>query len=419
MQIKFKSFSLPLHLILAVACCLLLDACSASRKASSNVPPAPGTVSAEPISRKRPPVIPAAEQTEKYIPYLKSRKIALVVNQTSLVDKTHLIDTLLSSGIALKAIFAPEHGFRGDADAGEQISSTADPTTGLPVISLYGKTKKPAPADLKGIDLVVFDIQDVGARFYTFISTLHYVMEACAENGVELMILDRPNPNGFYVDGPVLKKEYTSFVGMHPVPVVHGMTIGEYAHMINGEKWLKDSLQCMLRVVRVKNYNHSRLYTLPVRPSPNLPNMQAIYLYPSLCFFEGTVISMGRGTEYPFQVLGHPSLNEAFEFTPRSIPGMSKNPPYEGQVCRGIDLRNYDTGLFMETKKLNLGWLIQLYNEFPEKDKFFNSFFEKLAGNAELRQQISSGMSEEAIRETWEQDLEAFHLKRKKYLLYR
>lgn len=417
MQIKFIYRSgLRMNLALMLACCLL--ACHTAKRttvpASSSTP-----AQAESAVKRKSAPIPAAMQLEKYLPDLRDRTIALVVNQTSKVGETHLVDTLQKLGIAIKAVFAPEHGFRGEAEAGEHISSETDRRTGLPLISLYGKKKKPSSEDLVGVDLVVFDIQDVGARFYTYISTLHYVMEACADHNVELLILDRPNPNGFYVDGPVLEKAHSSFVGMHSVPVVHGMTVGEYARMINGERWLEDSLQCKLSVVKVKNYDHSKRYDVPVRPSPNLPNMQAIYLYPSLCFFEGTVISMGRGTEFPFQVLGHPSLNGPFSFTPRSIPGMSTNPPYEGQLCKGIDLRNYNADSLTKTGHINLGWLISLYNEFPEKDKFFNSFFEKLAGTSELRKQIISGMSEEAIRKSWEPELSAFKTMRKNYLLYR
>ncbi len=360
-----------------------------------------------------------AEQTAVYLPLLKDKTVALVVNQTSVIHSTHLVDSLLALGVNIKYIFAPEHGFRGDADAGEKIANSIDDRTGLPLISLYGSQRKPSAENLKGVDIVIFDIQDVGARFYTYISTLHYVMEACAENKVEVMVFDRPNPNGFYVDGPILESNFKSFVGMHPVPIVHGLTVGEYAKMMNGEGWLENKATCSLSVIPMKNYNRDAEYILPIKPSPNLPNQQSIYLYPSLCLFEGTVMSMGRGTYFPFQVLGHPDLkSQPFEFTPVSIVGMSKNPPHENKICFGIDLRGYEIENIKTAKQINLGWLIDFYRQFPEKEKFFIPFFERLAGTAELRKQIIAGKSEAEIRASWQPGLVEFKSIRNKYLLY-
>lgn len=364
-------------------------------------------------------ILTGAEQTEQYLSLLEHKNIALVVNQTSLIKNRHLVDTLLKKNIHIVRIFAPEHGFRGNADAGEEIKNDTDPNTNIPLISLYGENKKPDREHLKNIDLILFDIQDVGVRFYTYISTLHYVMEACAENKIPLLLLDRPNPNGFYVDGPLLKKESRSFVGIDPVPVVYGMTIGEYAQMLNGEEWLKEGLQCDLKIIPLKNYTHQSIYELPVKPSPNLPNMTSILLYPSLCFFEGTVISVGRGTTFPFQVIGHPDLKESFTFKPVSIPGMSKHPPLEGKTCHGIDLRNPDMSTFQKSKKLRLEWLLQMYQEYPDKTNFFNPFFEKLVGSPELKKQIIENKSEQEIRTSWKKDLRAFKKIRKKYLLYK
>jgi len=360
-----------------------------------------------------------ADQTEKYLPLIKNKSIAIVGNQTSLINNIHLVDSLLKLNINIKKVFCPEHGFRGEAEAGANIENSTDKRSGLPVISLYGKNKKPKSEDLKEIDLIIYDIQDVGARFYTYISTLHYVMEACAENNKELIILDRPNPNGNYVDGPVLNKKFASFVGMHEVPIVHGMTVGEYAMMINGENWLTKGLKCKLNVISVKNYDHSNFYILPVKPSPNLNNMNAIYLYPSLCLFEGTVVSVGRGTNLPFLLLGHPLLENAdTSFTPHSIPGMSQEPPYKNQICYGYNLGEFATSILRTDEKLNLFWLIDLYNRLSTKTKFFNDFFDKLAGNDELRKQIITGKSEEEIRKSWTNDLLKFKKIRKKYLLY-
>lgn len=360
-----------------------------------------------------------AERTGEYLPLLQGKAAALVANPTSVIGKTHLVDSLLKAGIKIKKVFCPEHGFRGDADAGEHVRTYKDKKTGLDIVSLYGKNYKPTAQDLQGIDVVVFDIQDVGVRFYTYISTLHYVMEACAENKKKLLVFDRPNPNGFYVDGPVLEEKYKSFVGTAPVPIVHGMTVGEYAGMLNGEGWLKGGLKCDLTVIKLLGYTHSDHYVLPVKPSPNLATMGAIYMYPSLCLFEGTVISVGRGTEAPFEMIGHPKLqNTTFKFTPKSIPGASKNPPYEGQLCYGYDLRNFGEMFIKSYGKLYLYWLQGTYKNSPDKSTYFNDYFKSLAGNETLKQQIINGTSEEEIRKSWEPGLKKFKEIRKKYLLY-
>jgi len=367
-------------------------------------------------------IITGANQTKLYIPYLKGKKIGMVVNQTSVIGSglTPSVDSLLKLGINIKKIFGPEHGFRGNASNGATVNDAVDTETGLPVISLYGKHFKPTPADLQGLDIIIFDIQDVGVRFYTYISTLHYVMEACAENNVELMILDRPNPNGFYVDGPILDTAYRSFVGMHPVPIVHGMTIAEYAQMINGEGWLKNHVQCKLKIIKVANYKHSMPYVLPVNPSPNLNSAQSVLLYPGLCLFEGTTLSVGRGTMFPFQVVGSPLLKGkySYSFTPVSIPGMSEDPPLKNQVCYGLNLKNYDTDSLRAAGQLNIAWLISLYNAYPDKQHFFNAYFKKLTGGEVLQKQIESGQTEQQIRASWAPGLSSFKAMRQKYLLY-
>jgi uncharacterized protein YbbC (DUF1343 family) len=367
-------------------------------------------------------IIPGADQTSLYLNYLQGKNIGMVVNQTSVIgDKlTPSVDSLLKLGINIEKIFGPEHGFRGNTSNGATVDDSNDPNTGLPVISLYGKHYKPTPADLNGINLMIFDIQDVGARFYTYLSTLQYVMEACAENNIELLILDRPNPNGFYVDGPVLDTTYKSFVGMDAVPIVYGMTIAEYAQMINGEGWLKNHVQCKLKIIKVAHYNHNSAYILPVNSSPNLNTAQSVLLYPSLCLFEGTTLSLGRGTYTPFEEVGHPLLKGkyAYSFTPVSIPGMSEDPPQKNQVCYGIDLKNYDTGIIRSSGKLNLTWLLELYNAFPDKTHFFNAYFVKLAGTDQLKKQIEAGKSEREIRDSWEPALSRFKIMRHKYLLY-
>ncbi len=364
----------------------------------------------------------AAARKDLYVNLLKGKNIAVVANQTSVIFKEmykkkqearHLVDSLLMLGVEVKKVFAPEHGFRGKADAGEVVKDGFDTKTGLQTISLYGKNKKPSATQLKGIDIVVFDIQDVGARFYTYISSLHYVMEACAEAGIQVIILDRPNPNSHYIDGPVLEAKHTSFVGMHKVPVVYGMTIGEYGKMINGEKWLKNGIQCDLKVIPLKNYNHQTKYSLPIKPSPNLPNDKSINLYPSLCFFEGTNVSAGRGTEMQFQVYGSPYITKSsFTFTPQANEG-SKYPKYKKQRCFGEDLRTAKN-----LNKLDLSYLLKAYQQNTSKE-FFNTFFTKLAGTERLQEQIEKGLSEKEIRKNWVQDIISFKKIRKKYLIYK
>lgn len=362
-----------------------------------------------------------AERMEDYLSLLDGKSVGVVANPTSRVGNTHLVDTLLSLGVDIKAIFCPEHGFRGQAEAGASINSEIDSQTGIPIVSLYGKNKKPSVANLANVDVLVFDIQDVGARFYTYISTLHYVMEAAAENGKRVVVLDRPNPNGFYVDGPVLKSEYKSFVGMHPVPIVHGMTIGEYALMINGEGWLANGVRCSLDVVSMNHYTHDSLYSLPVAPSPNLRTMNAIYLYPSICCFEGTSVSVGRGTKRPFELIGTPHYKCFMDgynvaFIPKPIKGVSENPLHNGKNCIGWSLDGIGYKI-LATKKLNFSYLIKMY-KCSSDDNFFNSFFEKLMGTDELRKQIEAGLSEDEIRNSWQPALAKFKEIRKKYLLY-
>lgn len=364
-------------------------------------------------------VLNGAERTNLYFPYLSNKKIAVVANQSSMIGNTHLVDSLLAAGFSVKKVFCPEHGFRGMADAGENIKNYTDKKTGLPIISLYGSNKKPKPEHLKGLDIVIFDLQDVGARFYTYISTMHYVMEACAENGIEFMVLDRPNPNGFYVDGPILDKHFKSFVGMHPVPIVHGMTVGEYAQMINEEKWLANGLKCKLKVIKVEGYTHHDFYQLPIKPSPNLSEMAAVYLYPSLCLFEGTIVSVGRGTSKPFQQIGHPYFkNMPHSFVPKSTEG-AKSPLYKGLTCYGFNLEE-NGKMFIQNPpyKLDLQWLIKCYEASPNKETFFNNFFNNLSGTDVLKKQIIEGVSEEEIRKSWQNDLSKFKQIRKKYLLY-
>ncbi|PVW16564.1 DUF1343 domain-containing protein [Marixanthomonas spongiae] len=358
-----------------------------------------------------------ADRFSAYSGLLKNKSVGVVANQTSRVDNNskHLVDFLISENITLTKVFAPEHGFRGTADAGEVVKDGVDTKTNLPIISLYGNNKKPTPEQLKGIDVMVFDIQDVGARFYTYISTLHYVMEACAEADIPVVVLDRPNPNGHYIDGPILEPEHTSFVGMHPVPVVHGMSIGEYAQMINGQRWLKNGLKTDLNVITVTNYTHNTEYSLPVKPSPNLPNDTAINLYPSLCFFEGTIVSAGRGTDMQFQVFGAPSLPSKlypFTFTPQANDG-AKYPKFKGETCNGLNLQNHK-----KLDQLNLEWLIEAYIAYGKKKDFFNNFFTNLAGTEKLQEQIEKGYTYREIRATWLKGLEKYDTMREKYLLY-
>lgn len=355
-----------------------------------------------------------ADNFDKYIPLLKDKKVGIVTNQTGILsNKKHLVDFLLEKKINIQTIFAPEHGFRGTADAGEHVVDGKDAKTGLSIVSLYGENRKPKKEQLAGIDVLVFDLQDVGARFYTYISSLHYVMEACAENNIPLIILDRPNPNGSIVDGPILEKEFTSFVGMHPIPILHGMTIGEYGQMINGEKWLKNGIQCKLTVISCTNYKRDMPYSLLVKPSPNLPNDQAINLYASLCLFEGTNVSLGRGTEKQFQIYGSPYLTKTnFKFTPKPNFG-AKDPVYNGKECYGEDLSKAP-----KVNQLELKWLLKAYQNTSDKSKFFIPFFTKLAGTKKLQQQIEAGVSEKDIRDSWKKDLENFKTMRKAYLLY-
>lgn len=369
--------------------------------------------------RQKRATLPAAHLTDRYLPQLKGRTIGIVANQTSTVGSTHLVDTLLALGVNIKAVFAPEHGFRGDADAGAKVNDAKDARTGLPIISLYGKNMKPTKAQLAGIDMVVFDIQDVGARFYTYISTMSYMMEACAEQSIPLMVLDRPNPNGHYMDGPILDTAFRSFVGMHPVPVVHGMTMAEYALMVNGEGWLKGGIRCDLRPITMDGYDRTAEYVLPERPSPNLPNMRSIYLYPSICFFEGTVVSEGRGTPFPFQLFGHPDLTMGdTTFIPVATAGAS-SPKLKGQSCRGISFASVSADSIRAVGRLDLSWLILAYRSFPNKGRFFNTeFFDLLAGSSVLRKQVADGMDEAQIRASWQNGLEDFRAKRSDYLLY-
>ena len=373
-------------------------------------------------------IFTGANQWPAYMKLLKGKNVGIVANQTSVVNDTleyknslrvvdfHLVDFIYEFDNTISKVFAPEHGFRGTADAGEAIKDAVDLKTGIPIISLYGKNKKPSKEQLKDIDIMVFDIQDVGARFYTYISTLHFVMEACAENNIELVVLDRPNPNGHYIDGPILEPQHASFVGMHPVPVVHGMTIGEYAQMINGQGWLKNKVTCDLRVIAMKNYTHQTAYSLAIKPSPNLPNDVAINLYPSLCFFEGTPISAGRGTNKQFQLFGSPTLPQeiyTYGFTPQANQG-AKNPKFKAQNCFGLDLST--------TKKLNeinLNWLIDAYRDSQNKKDFFNSFFLKLSGTSLLQEQIQQGLTQKQIKATWQKGLQKYNTMRKNYLLYK
>ncbi len=358
-----------------------------------------------------------AEQTNLYLPALKGKRVGLVVNHTSTIGKTHLADSLLSLGVAIKTIFAPEHGFRGEATDGETIANSRDTRTGVMIVSLYGKNRKPSPAQMDSLDVVIFDIQDVGTRFYTFISTMNYVMEACADANKPLIILDRPNPNGHYIDGPVLDPKFKSFVGMNPIPVVHGLTVGELAGMINGESWLGPGKKAPLTVVPVKNYTHQTRYILPIRPSPNLPNQQAVLLYPSLCFFEGTVVSVGRGTDKQFQVIGAPDTKYGpYTFTPEDKPG-AVNPPQEGKLCYGVDLSK----LSVSPDSMMLDYLFDFYSRASDKSKFFlpKSSIDRLAGTDQLRLQMIAGVSAQTIRKSWEPGLQTYKQMRKKYLLYK
>lgn len=368
-----------------------------------------------------------ADQTEKYLPYLKGKKIGIVSNQTSVIGKTHLVDSLKKLGINIISVFGPEHGFRGNASAGTKVQDEIDSATGIQIISLYGPRKKPRKEDMDAIDLLIYDVQDVGCRFYTNINVLANIMEACAENGKELLILDRPNPNAYLVDGPVLDMKLKSGIGMFPIPISHGLTIAEFAQMLNGEGWLANKEKCKIKIIPVANYSHDMPYTLPVKPSPNLNTQQSILLYPSTCLFEGAALNHGRGTYFPFTVLGAPDLKGkySFSFTPVGIPGMAETPLYMNKVCYGLDLRNYDVEKLRKSKKINIQWMMELYKAFPDKERFFDSRqsnemgnIDKLSGTTLFRQQIMAGTSEEDIRKSWEPGLTDFKKMRKKYLIY-
>mgnify|MGYP001600560563 CR=1 FL=1 len=363
-------------------------------------------------------VLPGATQTARYLPLLKNKRVALLVNQTATIDRTHLVDSLLKLHVKIQKIFSPEHGFRGTAGAGEKVGNSIDAATGIPIVSLYGKHRKPTPEDLKDVDILIFDIQDVGTRFFTYISSLQELMEAAASNHKTLIILDRPNPNGDYVDGPILDTTFRSFIGMQPIPIVHGMTVGEYAQMLNGEHWLKDGVHCDIKIIPCENYDHHTYYRVPIAPSPNLPNMAAINLYSSTCLFEGTVLSLGRGTDKPFQVYGSPSFpKQGFSFTPRASHS-NPSPVLKDQLCYGFDLSNVPEASPHEGRQVELKWLIHAYRLYPDKEKFFIPFFSKVAGNSQLQQQIIKGVPEAEIRQSWEPGLAKFKAIRAKYLLY-
>ncbi len=368
-----------------------------------------------------------AEQTALYVPYLKGKRVAIMANQTSIIGKTHLVDSLQRSGINIVKVFGPEHGFRGNASAGTAVADENDSATGIPLISLYGRKNKPTKEDMANVDILIYDLQDVGCRFYTNINALSRLMEACQENNKELLILDRPNPNGYLIDGPILDMQFRSGIGMFPLPISHGLTVGEFAQMANGEGWLTNKVQCKLKIIKVSNYDHDMPYTLPVSPSPNLNTQQGVMLYPSTCLFEGTYLNHGRGTYFPFTVIGSPELKGkySFSYTPTGIKGMAETPLFMNQVCYGLDLRNYDVSLLRKKKQINLQWMMELYQASPHKEKFFDSklskemgVIERLAGNALFRQQIINGTPEKEIRASWEPGLTAYKEIRKKYLLY-
>jgi uncharacterized protein YbbC (DUF1343 family) len=379
-----------------------------------------------PVSEKS-KIKTGAEQTDKYLPWLRGKRVAMLANPTSVIGKTHLVDSLRHLGINIVKVFGPEHGFRGNASAGARVADEIDSATGIPVISLYGKKNKPTKEDLADVDIMIYDLQDVGCRFYTNINALVRLMEACYENGKELLILDRPNPNGYLVDGPVLDMKFKSGIGMFPIPMSYGLTVGEFAQMANGEGWLSNKVKCKIKIIPVANYNHDMSYTLPVKPSPNLNTQQAVMLYPSTCMFEGVYLNHGRGTYFPFTVIGSPELKGKYEFsyTPTSIKGMAETPLFMDQVCYGLDLRHYDIGLLRKKKQINLQWIMELYKAHPSKEKFFDSklskemgTIEKLIGSGLFRQQIINGASEKEIRQSWEPGLSEYKKMRKKYLLY-
>jgi uncharacterized protein YbbC (DUF1343 family) len=411
------------------AIALAIQACGPASSNASNptIHPSDSIKTEVKAPLKAAKLLTGAEQTDKYVPYLKGKRVGMVVNPTSIIGKQTTVDSLLKLGVNIVKIFGPEHGFRGNASNGTHVDDEIDAKTGIKAISLYGKHSKPTDAELSDVDVMVFDIQDVGVRFYTYINTLQHVMEACASNGKEVLILDRPNPNGFYIDGPILDPQFKSGIGLKPIPAVHGLTVGEYAQMLNGEKWLDNKLTCKIKIIKVANYTHDTPYELPVHPSPNLNTAQSILLYPSTCLFEGTYLNYGRGTQFPFTIVGAPALKGkySFSFTPVSLKGMSESPLFMNQVCYGLDLRNYDTNNFRKTKQINLSWMIELYKNSPNKADFFNSklskemgTIERLIGVADFRKQIIAGKSEKEIRASWEPGLSKYKTMRKKYLLY-
>ncbi|SDZ99622.1 exo-beta-N-acetylmuramidase NamZ family protein [Pedobacter hartonius] len=408
-------------------CMLAVQACGASPKPADAAAQSNSSVKADSLKKPAEEILTGAAQTEKYLPLLRGKRVGMVVNPTSVIGKMTAVDSLIKVGVNIVKIFGPEHGFRGDASAGITVNDAIDEKTGIKAISLYGKHTTPGAEDLSDIDIMVFDIQDVGVRFYTYINTLQHVMQGCAENNKELLILDRPNPNGFYIDGPILDPKLVSGVGLKPIPIVHGLTVGEYAQMLNGEGWLNNKAQCKITIITVANYTHDMAYELPVKPSPNLNTQQSILLYPTLCLFEGTYLSQGRGTQFPFTVLGAPKLKGKydFSFTPKSIKGMAETPLHQDQECYGLDLRNYDISNIRKDKTLNIKWLIELYKAYPDKADFFDTKLSKQMGNIDklsgvytLKQQIIAGKSEKEIRASWEPGLSHYKEIRRKYLLY-
>lgn len=406
----------PFFLTLCVIVCFTVNCKSAPKESNRESVPV------------KPHVVTGAEQTEKYLPLLKGKRVAVLANPTTIIGERHFVDSMLSRGVNIVKVFGPEHGFRGNASAGAHVDDEKDPSTGVSIISLYGAKRKPSAQDLADVDIMVFDIQDVGCRFYTYINVLSHIMEACAENNKPLLILDRPNPNGYLVDGPVLDMKLKSGIGMFPIPITHGMTIAEFAQMINGEGWLPGKLKCQLIIIPVLNYTHDMPYTLPVKPSPNLNTQQSILLYPALCLFEGTIISQGRGTYFPFTVLGSPLLKNKyiFSFKPVSIKGMSETPLHMNQDCYGLDLRTYNVDEWRKEGRINIEWMIDLYNAYPDKEKFFDRTQSKqmgnidgLAGTTDFRKQIMEGKSAKEIRQSWEPALSNYKVMRKKYLLYK
>lgn len=419
-----------MKLILPVCLAILsINACAGPKPAEVKIPQKQQAKNIKEPARANATdsILTGAQQTEKYLKLLRGKRVGMVVNPTSVIGHTTVVDSLVKMGVNIVKIFGPEHGFRGNASNGTAVNDDIDQKTGIKAISLYGKHEMPTVSDLSGVDIMVFDIQDVGVRFYTYINTLQYVMQACAENNKEVIIMDRPNPNGFYIDGPILDPKLVSGIGLKPIPIVHGLTVGEYAQMLNGEGWLNNKVKCKITIIKVANYNHDMPYVLPVKPSPNLNTPESILLYPTLCLFEGTYISQGRGTLYPFTVLGAPALKGKYNysFTPKSIKGMSETPLHQDEICYGLDLRNYDFSNIRKNKTLNIKWLIEFYQAYPEKADFFNQKLSKqmgnldrLAGVTSLKQQIIAGATEKEIRASWEPGLSQYKEMRRKYLLY-